>query len=401
MKNKSNGNFLNKFASFNVSKFTKLTFVIPAVIFLIAIILIVSFGVKTNDFSGAVGIGIDFEGGTIMSVTLGDKAVNAFDANSKKIKQTIEKHGVNVSYVQRQDANNIANTSIVFRFKNIAGASDTEIKDLNDQIIEEIKALYPELNGDFIKYESIGATAAQDLLSKATIAIVVSTLLILVYIMIRFTLVGGVAAVLALLHDVLILFCLTVICRIQINTSFIAAVITIIAYSINNTIIIFDRCRESLKPLKGQKNIDYKTIGDVAVRDTLTRSIYTTLTTMITIVFLAILGSDTIREFCVPIILGLVAGFYSSVFLATPMWSTMSMSFDKFKEKFMTRHNISYDKKNKDEEIDLTVSKPEKVQTGDSEFESFKEAKEVKAKQKQKIKPTYKYNKKNTTFKKK
>jgi preprotein translocase SecF subunit len=105
---------------------------------------------------------------------------------------------------------------------------------------------------------------------------------------------SGFAAVIALLHDVIVMFALTVICRVQINTAYVAAMITIIAYSINNTIIVFDRCREYLKPLKGQKNIDYTGIGDMAVRDTLTRSIYTTLTTMVTVVFLAILGGETI-----------------------------------------------------------------------------------------------------------
>ena len=138
---------------------------------------------------------------------------------------------------------------------------------------------------------------------------------------------------LALIHDVIVMFALTVICRVQINSSFVAAMITIIAYSINNTIIIFDRCREYMKPLKGMKNIDYNALGDVSVRENMRRSVFTTATTMITVIFLAILGSDSIREFCVPIILGLLAGLFSSVFLATPMWAAFTRGWDKLKAK--------------------------------------------------------------------
>ena len=396
---KKTTDFLDKFNNFKVSKYAKFTFVVPAVIVLIAIILIVSLGATTNDFSGAVGIGIDFEGGTIMYITLGDGALgDKYDVNSKKIRDAIQKEGVVVSYIQRQEDDAEAKSAIVFRYKNKAGASDEQIAETNDKIIENIKALYPDKDGEFVRYESIGATAAQDLLSKAAIAIVVSTLLILIYIMIRFTFISGVAAVLALIHDVLLLFCLTVICRIQINTSFVAAVITIIAYSINNTIIIFDRCRETLKPMKGMKNIDYATIGDTAVRNTMSRSIYTTLTTMITIIFLAILGSDTIREFCVPIILGLIAGLYSSVFLATPLWAAMSTSFDKTKEKYQSRHEVKYEKK---EDADLTVNKPANVEDSESTFEPKQNVKVAKKAQNKPNNVIHKYTKKNTTFKKK
>jgi len=89
--------------------------------------------------------------------------------------------------------------------------------------------------------------------------------------------------VLALIHDVILMFALTVICRVQINSSYVAAMITIIAYSINNTIIIFDRCREYMKPLKGMKNIDYDAIGDTSVRENMRRSVFTTATTMVLI----------------------------------------------------------------------------------------------------------------------
>ncbi|HCF82472.1 MAG TPA: protein translocase subunit SecF [Ruminococcaceae bacterium] len=392
-------NFRNLCNNYSVCKNGKYAAILPVVIVLVAVIMIVALGTRPgSSYSDAVGIGIDFEGGTILTVTLGQDAKDNYDTNRDAIVkaiQDVEYKGVSVvvSYSQLQEANDVSKTAIVFRYKNVLD-NDADIAAMNDAIRDAVdKNAFPDINlADKITYQSIGATAASDLLSKAGIALAVSLALILIYIMIRFTLMSAFAAIIALIHDIVIMFALTVICRVQINSSYVAAMITIVAYSINNTIIIFDRCREMIKPLKGQKNIDYKGIGDQAVRASLTRTIFSTLTTMVTVVFLAILGSESIREFCVPIILGLMAGLYSALTIATPLWAAMSISFDKTKEKYAKRHNISYDKKD-DEEVDATVVK------GDDE------AKPVQVKQagaqKQKANTVYKYSKKNTTFKKK
>jgi len=393
-------NFRNLCNNYSVCKNGKYAAILPVVIVLVAVIMIVALGTRPgSSYSDAVGIGIDFEGGTILTVTLGQDAKDNYDSNRDaiiKAIQDVEYKGakVVVSYSQLQEANDASKTAIVFRYKNVLD-NDADIAAMNDAIRDAVdKNAFPDINlADKITYQSIGATAASDLLSKAGIALAVSLALILIYIMIRFTLMSAFAAIIALIHDIVIMFALTVICRVQINSSYVAAMITIVAYSINNTIIIFDRCREMIKPLKGQKNIDYKGIGDQAVRASLTRTIYSTLTTMVTVIFLAILGSESIREFCVPIILGLLAGLYSALTIATPLWAAMSISFDKTKEKYAKRHNISYDKKDDDEEVDSTVVK------GDDE------AKPVQVKQagaqKQKANTVYKYSKKNTTFKKK
>jgi len=387
------GGFRNLLNTFSVNKYGKIFGIVPFVIVIIAVIVVIALGATSGSYSDAVGIGIDFEGGTILTVELGNDALEHFDENRDRITKTVESFGVKISYVQQQEASSADKSSIAFRYKNISN-NDDEITKLNEEIRDAVDNLYPEREGN-VKYESIGASAASDLLSKAAIALAVSVVLILIYIIIRFTLMSGFAAIIALIHDVVIMFALTIICRVQINSSYVAAMITIIAYSINNTIIIFDRCRENLKPLKGQKNIDYKGIGDEAVRSTFTRSVYTTFTTMVTVIFLAILGSDTLREFCVPIILGLVAGMYSSVFLATPLWAAMSASFDKTKEKYATRHAVTYDKKDEDEEqvvlasADNAAVKPESVKTAGQKPQKQQPAK------------LYKYSKKNTTFKKK
>lgn len=392
---KKQANFLH-FKRFSISKYAKLSAIVPLVIVLVALFLIVGLGESTGNYSNAVNIGIDFEGGTMMTVTLGSDAVDDYEQNRTQIQQAIENHGVTVSYVQRQEGTNINNAAILFRYKNIS-EDDGEIAELNEAIIASVQELYPDRT-NFISYEAIGATAAQDLLSKAGIAVAVSIVLILIYIAFRFTIASGLAAIIALLHDVVIMFCLSVICRVQINTSFVAAMITIIAYSINNTIIIFDRCREQIKPLKGEKNINYEAVGDQAVWDNMRRSIFTTFTTMVTIVFLAILGSDTIREFCVPIILGLIAGLFSSVFLATPLWAALSRDFDKLRAKRLERNPISYDHLKDEDNEELTVFKGEVAHNSE---EGATTPDVGKNKNKGNSKPVYKYSKKNTTFKKK
>ena len=300
---------------------------------------------------------------------------------------------VSVTYIQRMYDDSVAydpDASVMFRYKNVSN-NDTEIEELNQAIVDAVDAVYADYENselNFITRESIGATAAQDLLEKAGIALAVSTVLILIYI----------------IHDVIVMFALTVICRVQINTSFVAAMITIIAYSINNTIIIFDRCREHLKPLKGMRNIDYDAIGNLAVRETMRRSLFTTFTTMVTVVFLAALGSSSIQEFCVPILLGLVAGVYSSVLLAVPMWSAFSRSYDKSREKRMGA--LAYATSSDDDpENDPTVYKGEALpdvfdEEGGATVApaAFEKAKKDGAPKGKKI---YKYSKKNTTFKKK
>ena len=392
-----NNKFLSSVKTMPIAKNWKYWIIAPVVILLAAVILIIALGATTGSYTDAVGIGIDFEGGTLVTVTIGQDAIDNYDYHVDRITKAIEKNGVVVSYVQLQEAENVNETSISFRYKNIS-KDDAEIAELNEAIREELNnTLYAEIK-DNVTYESIGATAAQDLLSKSGIALAVSLALILIYIIVRFTPASGIAAIIALIHDVVIMFALTIICRIQINQSFVAAIITIVAYSINNTIIIFDRCRENIKPFKGQKDISYAEIGDQSVRENMRRSVFTTLTTLITVAFLAIFGSDTIREFCVPIILGLVAGFYSSVLLATPVWAGLSKAFDKVEAK-RRGNKVNYDRKDEEDDEEATVYRGEAIREyyGEEQVPAV----QPKAEKKPAQKPIHKYSKKNTTFKKK
>ena len=391
-----NNKLLSSLSSMPIAKNWKFWIIAPIVILVVAVVLIAALGSQIG-YTNAINIGIDFEGGTLVTVTIGQDAIDNYDYHVDRITSAIEKHGVVVSYVQLQEAQNVNETSISFRYKNVS-TNDDEISALNEVIREELNnSLYAEIK-DNVTYESIGATAAQDLLSKSGIALAISLALILIYIIIRFTPASGIAAIIALIHDVVIMFCLSVICRVQINQSFVAAIITIIAYSINNTIIIFDRCRENVKPLKGQKDIPYAEIGDQSVRENMRRSVFTTFTTMVTVIFLAIFGSDTIREFCVPIILGLVAGLYSSVLLATPLWVGLSKEFDRLMAKYRKSKPV-YEGAKVDEE-DETVYRGEAIKEYYGEEQVVAAPKADKPKN-NKSNAIHKYSKKNTTFKKK
>ena len=403
--------FLDKYSKLKVSKLTRITFVLPLVIVLIAVAVIIGLGETTGDYTSAVGIGIDFQGGTMLTVNGldNDSELQAKIDEIESIIESIEDANgsrVSVSYIQRLSG--VDGISVSFRYQNASEDNDV-ITAHNEAIRTELMSyLYPDEEtaaDDAITFDQIGATAAQDLLSKAGIALAVSTVLILIYIVIRFTPTAAFAAVLALLHDVIVMFALTVICRVQINSSFVAAMITIIAYSINNTIIIFDRCREYLKPLKGMKNIDYDAVGDTSVRENMRRSVFTTATTMITVIFLAILGSASIREFCVPIILGLIAGLFSSVCLATPMWAAFSRSWDKLKAKraATAAYAGAAPSASDDDDDKEVIFKPDRKDEDDDEGFAPK-ASQPKSKSggdKPKGKPIYKYSKKNTSFKKK
>lgn len=151
------------------------------------------------------------------------------------------------------------------------------------------------------------------------IAGAVAILVILAYIIIRFTWISGIAAILALIHDVAIMVACTTFFQIPVNSTFIAAVITIIGYSINATIVIFDKIRE-LERTPSFDDVSDTDLANKAITSTLTRSILTTLTTLVVILLLALFGTAAIREFALPIIFGLIAGAYSSVLLAGSFW---------------------------------------------------------------------------------
>ena len=175
-------------------------------------------------------------------------------------------------------------------------------------------------SGNVASGSMVGATVSTELIFNAVLAVVLALIFMLCYIGIRFQLSSGLACIVALLHDVLMMFAFMAICHIEINSTFIAALITILGYSINNSIIIFDRVRENMRSVYA-KDMTSEQIANKSVRETLMRSINTTITTLIMIIMVAILGVTDIKIFAFPIIIGLISGTFSSIFIAPSLWA--------------------------------------------------------------------------------
>ncbi len=201
-------------------------------------------------------------------------------------------------------------------------SDEAEIQDLQNKLEAALIEKYPSLDKETATASYVGPVAGANLVRNAIFSVLLATALMLVYIAIRFDFNSGAAAVIGLLHDVLIMLSAMVLLRnvIQMNSSFIAAMLTIVGYSINNTIIIFDRIRENNhKP--GYASLPKDELVNISIKESLGRTINTTLTTLITIVTLYILGVDSIREFSLPIIVGVVSGVYSANMINGYVWA--------------------------------------------------------------------------------
>ena len=197
---------------------------------------------------------------------------------------------------------------------------DDQASQVRGLLEKEMTAKYE--NFRFVSVDHVSAIAGRDLLGNAVKALLIAFVCMLIYIAIRFDVFSGLAALFGLIHDVLIMCSFMVFFRafFQVNSSFIAAVLTIVGYSINNTIIIFDRIRETAKK-PGYTQKPRMEIVEDSVANTLSRTINTSLTTLITLVALYVFGVDSIREFAFPLIVGMLAGTYSSVLLSGQVWA--------------------------------------------------------------------------------
>ena len=278
---------------------SKICLIISGAIILVALILtLVGHGIN---------LGLDFSGGLSMQYDM-KTAVAAADVTA-----SLESIGITKSTVQVQGRdNNEAN----IRIKDI---SKDDIQKVQANFETSIREKYPEAVsvGD-VNY--VGPVAGATLVKNAILSVLIASALMLIYIAIRFDLNSGLAAVFGLVHDVLIMLSFMVIFRsvIQMNSSFIAAALTIVGYSINNTIVIFDRIRENAKKMP---TVAREEVTNISIKESLGRTICTTVTTLITIVALCILGVASIREFALPIIVGILSGVYSANMINGYVWA--------------------------------------------------------------------------------
>ncbi len=271
--------------------------------------IIILIGIGFMVFKG-LNLGIDFAGGTSVVFEFGG------DFNKAEVDEMVK------DYAKDPLTNTINDTQYEVKSKDFP----------NDKVTEFVKALkekydtMPEEDSEIIvSQDEVGASIGKDLTKSSLIALAVAFVAMLIYIAIRFEFKFGIAALTALIHDVLITLSVYSIFNISVNSPFIAAILTIIGYSINATIVIFDRIRENRK---ANRRADVNELANKSISQTMARSINTTLTTLFTIVAVFIFV-PSVREFSFPIIIGILSGTYSSIVIAPSVWTLLEKRMKK------------------------------------------------------------------------
>lgn len=274
--------------------------------------------VNRSAIGGALNYSIEFAGGTSTNVTFNEDYSLA-DFESTILPVVTEVTGDATPQIQKIEG------SMAFIIKT---------KELTIDVRESLNQALAEKFGvdvSLITSETISPSISSEMKSDAVTAVIIATILMLLYIWIRFSDIKFAAsAVVALLHDVLIVFGFYAVSRIAVGNTFIACMLTIVGYSINATIVIFDRIRENLAENKGK--LDYNEIVNRSITQTLTRSIYTSWTTFVMVLILYIMGVAAIKEFALPLMVGIICGAYSSVCITGSLWLTMKKVWEKYKK---------------------------------------------------------------------
>ena len=272
-------------------------------------------GVNSSQGKGAFAYSLEFEVGTSTNVTF--KEEFSIDEIDEKIVPVVEK----ITGDKNVQTQKVAGTNQVI-IKTVTLSLDQR-EELNQAMVDEFK-----VDESLITAENISSTVSNEMRQDAVVAVIISTICMLLYIWFRFKDIRFAAsAILALLHDVLIVVGFYAIARISVGNTFIACMLTIVGYSINATIVIFDRIREELH--YQTKKTDLISVVNKSITQTLTRSIYTSLTTFVMVAILFIMGVSSIREFAAPLMVGVICGAYSSVCITGALWYVMRLKLVK------------------------------------------------------------------------
>ena len=260
-------------------------------------------------------MGIDFTGGTIMDLRF-EKAVNIND-----VRAVLNEYNLSNSTIQLSGESSSSTESENVMIRTV---------DLEEQERKEVMAALTDKLGAYqvLREEKVGATMGTELIMNAIYATIISWLLIIAYVSYRFEFKFGISAVLGLAHNVIIVLGAFALTQRQIDSSFVAALLTIIGYSINDTNVIFDRIRENLK-LHFRKNGDIVELVNTSIYQTMTRSIYTVSTVLFATFALYFFGGDTTKDFAFALLIGFFCGAYTSIFIASPLWVTFRRYSDK------------------------------------------------------------------------
>ncbi len=297
-----NINFVSKFKTANIASF---------VLFILSLFFII--------FKG-LNYGIDFKGGTLIELRT-EKFVEVASIrdslNSMNLGDiNVKKFGKDGDYLIKVEQKNTNNNNLIPKIK----------KTLTDKL---------DANIDFRRVENVGPKVSSELLESSIIAISLALAAMLFYIWVRFEWQFSVGSIVALLHDVVITLGIFSILSLEINLSIIAAVLTIVGYSMNDTVVIYDRIRENL--FKYTK-IDIGEVSNISINETLARTIITSITTLLALFSIYILGGEILRGFSFAMILGVIIGTYSSIFVASPVLKFFKVSYktlEKDEEKIV------------------------------------------------------------------
>ncbi len=286
--------------------------------FTISVILIllvpVGMGVFHAKDGKALNYSLEFMGGTSTNVTFNeDMSIDDLDSQVKPVVQEVT-GDANIQISKVADSN-----AVIIKTRSLS----LDERELNQKLVDSFG-----VDDSKITAESISSTVSSEMRRDAIVAVLIATICMLLYIWFRFKDVRfASSAVLALLHDVMVVLAFYALSRISVGNTFIACMLTIVGYSINATIVIFDRIRENLK--SAGKKADLKELVNMSITQTLTRSIYTSFTTFITIFVVFVMGVSSIREFALPIMVGIVCGAYSSVCITGALWYVMKTKSGK------------------------------------------------------------------------
>jgi SecD/SecF fusion protein len=277
----------------------------------------VTMGVNAAKGNGSLNYSLEFLGGTSTTVNF-DQAYTLAEADEQIVPLISEITGDNDIQTQVVDGSN----QIIFKTRSLE--------------LEEREALNTMLEENFgveeadITSTNIGSTISGEMRSQSVIAVIVAAFFMLLYIWFRFKdLRFASSAIVALIHDVLVVLAVYAVMRMSVGSAFIACMLTVIGYSVNDTIVLFDRIRENKKIMHGETPEALEKLANTSICQTLSRTISTSVTTAIMVLMLLIFGVSTIREFAFPLLVGVLCGTYSSIFLATPLWYVMKVYIHK------------------------------------------------------------------------
>lgn len=259
--------------------------------------LVIVLGIGFMIYRGGLNFGIDFIGGSKVIIQMPD------DFTKSEVDEIIKK------YAEDAVTNTVNDTQLEVKAKDLDSTKVSEM-------MNELKEKYALEDDALVSQDEIGASVSSELTRNSLISLSIAVIAMLIYVAIRFEFKFGISAIIALVHDILITVAIYAIFNVPVNTPFIVAILTIVGYSINDTIVIFDRIRENINKMRRSSPAE---VANISVTQTMSRSINTTLTTLFTIIAVNVFV-PSVREFTFPLIIGIACGAYSSIFIASPVW---------------------------------------------------------------------------------